>query len=75
MQSSEDTHGLVEGRVAGAPYLNGSFGSVQAGCLCSRGLGGRADDSPRARSRLVQAGLVWLTGVPIPVASGSPGYS
>jgi hypothetical protein len=40
--------------------------------LCVRGAR-RAE--PRATRRCVQAGFVWLTGVPTPLASGLPGYS
>ena len=54
----------------------GNTPRFSAGCCVSLSALAVECDSAGPRPRLVlQAGSVWLTGVPTPLAIGSPGYS
>ena len=71
----------LSGRVARTVHLDERVACAELGCR-RRLVHELVRSSTRMESQRVhatgvpaQAGFVWLTGVPIPVASGSPGYS
>jgi hypothetical protein len=68
--------GVVIGRHGGVPYalmceLSDLAGMGRISCLV--GARRAPDSAARAARWWVQRGCVWLTGVPRPLASGSPG--